>query len=182
LRIIFQIAAILMAIYIFIAISFDVPRPIASVIVPLNATGGLGNQMFRYAAGYALAKKTGSKLYIMISDRDGINKELTLSKFNIDENNIIYKNRLNRKLFKRTIVNEENFFDFYKKDNYHVLIIDDDFESDIFFKDVKADILKSFTPREIPDNIKALVEDVKKENSVCIHVRNANSGLECNRS
>lgn len=168
---ILKISIFLVAIYILIAVNFEVPRAIGSVVIPLTAGGGLGNQMFRYAAGYALAKKTGSKLYIIIREGKNHNRDIALSNFNIDKNNIVYKNKLNKKFFKSKKVSENNFFELYHKKNYQVLIIDDDFESEIFFKDVKNEILDIFIPNSKKYNIDDVVDEVSKSNSVCVHIR-----------
>ena len=89
-------------------IKFQAIDPVGSVVVPLKADGGLGNQMFRYAAGYALAKKTNSKLYILVErgakekdkdNNDPLKGNLMLGKFNIHKENIIYKNKINKKIF-----------------------------------------------------------------------------------
>ncbi len=66
----FGFSSLLLAMVIFMATYFEVPRPVGSVIVPLQSDGELGNQMFRYATGYALAQQTGSKLYVMVTRAD----------------------------------------------------------------------------------------------------------------
>jgi hypothetical protein len=168
-RIIFftSMALILSAIY------FEVPRPVGSVIVPLYAEGGLGNQMFRYAAGYALAKQTGSKLYVMVEDwkADKDKVRLALADFNIDKSAIIYKNKINKQFLNRVYINENNFFEVNQKQNYKTLVIHDDFESEIFFQDYKKDILSIFTPVIKTNKIQDTIDKVSKEDAVCVHVR-----------
>lgn len=173
---IFKVVFVSITIFILAFYYFDVPRPIGSVIVPIMAGGGLGNQMFRYAAGYALAKKTGSKLYVMIIGHFEkkiplIESNVELIKFNIDKNNIISKNKINRHFLKLKNVNDQNFFELSKKQNYQVLVINDDFESEIFFKDVKNDILKMFNVSIEDKELRNVINDVDKQNSVCVHVR-----------
>ena len=67
--------------------------------------------------------------------------------------------------------NEQNFFELSKKQNYQVLVINDDFESEIFFKDIKSDIVKMFNV-DIEDNkLKNVINEVNKQDSVGVHVR-----------
>ena len=78
-----------------------VPFPNGSVIVPRYA--GSGNQMFIYAAGYSLAKKTNSKLYVLVDEADtrdnglhSIDRNFVIHQLGIPKNSIIYKSKLNK--------------------------------------------------------------------------------------
>lgn len=123
-----------------LAVYLEVPVPLGTVIVPLNAEGGVGNQLFRYAAGYALAKKTNSKLYVIVKRGDGeknlqhpFDGKIAIAQFKVDPKSFQYKNRLNKAFAVKERVKEYNFFDLANKPNRKVLIIDDDFESEVFF-------------------------------------------------
>lgn len=86
------------------AIIYFSPFEKGSVVVEPNCR--LGNQMFQYAAAYALAKETNSKLYVIVSrKRDGkvppSTRDFPLEKFNIPQESIIYKDQIhNRSVFK----------------------------------------------------------------------------------
>ena len=49
--------------------------------------------------------------------------------------------------------------------------MDRGFFSDVFFKDVKDDILKFYTLNLNDENINSIIKEVSKENSVCMHIR-----------
>lgn len=194
------------------AIIFSFPFSKGSVIV--YPTGGLGNQMFQYSAAYTLAKKSNSKLYVVVSRKKAgkiitSGRNFPLGQFNIPQESIIYKDQINswfifkgikldwllskitnvsiknsltihlnqlnkilRLLLNIVEVNEGNFFDYTSKKNEQILYSNDNFESEIYFKDAKTDILKRFTHKNIEDkkilDVKMQVNDA---NSVCVHVR-----------
>ncbi|MEK6734099.1 MAG: alpha-1,2-fucosyltransferase [Pseudomonadota bacterium] len=84
------------------------PFPNNSVIVPRD--GGTGNQMFIYAAGYSLAKKTNSKLFVLIDEKDMQNnpynsqrRNFVFHKLNIPQESVIYQSKLN-KLFTKLYI------------------------------------------------------------------------------
>lgn len=161
-----------------LAIYLQVPVPLGSVIVTLNSQGGIGNQLFRYAAGYALAKKTNSRLYVIVKRGEGeenlkhpFDGDVAIAQFRVDPNSFQYKNKLNKAFAVKERVKEDNFFDLANKPNRKVLIIDDDFESDIFFKEYKSEILNIFTPRNDLQSLGLLLEELAEEASVCVHVR-----------
>lgn len=169
---------LLLIIGINLAAFLEIPSPIGTVIVPIQAGGGLGNQLFRYAAGYSLAQKTNSKLYIVVK-RGKEEEELThpfqgnlaIAQFRIDPKIFQYKNRLNKAFIYSEKVREYNFFELASKPNYKVLVIDDDFESEIFFKEYKQELLKILTPTKDFIQLKDLFNQLEEKNSVCIHVR-----------
>ena len=90
-----------------------------------------------------------------------------LGKFNIPQQNIIYKNKINKKLFNKKYVNEINFFKLSQQQNWRSLVINDDFESEIFFADFKANIIEMY---QLTQNGPDLAK-VERDNAVCVHVR-----------
>ena len=93
-----------------------------------------------------------------------INKSLTV--------HLSQLNEALKLLFNIVEINESNIFDYMSKKNEWILYNNDNFESEIYFKDVKSDILKIFTYKNIEDKkILDLITQVNNTNSVCVHVR-----------
>ncbi len=164
------------------AVFLDIPRPVGSVIVLINKKDGVGNFMFRFAAGYALAEKTDSKLYVMVNEKDipkrknekSMGADLFIENFKIDPKLVKTKNFFNSKYLKSTKVDEKNFFSLASHKNTQVLLVDGDFESDIFFKDYKSDIQNIFTPIYELSSLKEDLRKVSEPEVFCIHVRRGN--------
>ncbi len=155
--------------------------------------GGLGNQMFQYAAARRLAVVTQQplKLDLEFLDRGQLTENVTLrpydlSIFNIEENFITpeervqffnFGSRLKNKLF-GTFYN--NVYIKEKKQQFDESILylkgsrylDGHWMSERYFKDVESIIRKDFSFRnQISQSAKLLSSDIQKANSVCIHVR-----------
>lgn len=155
------------------------PFPIGSVVV--NVSEGLGNQMFRYAAAYSLAKKTKSRLYVIVSEDQKFGNNINvndrnheLHKFNIPEKEFLYRRSLRKVSFIDTYVTEDNFFEISKKRNFGVLILTrENFASEIFFQDYKEDILKLFTLKTdiILSKFQHIIDEVSKKSAICVHIR-----------
>ncbi len=164
------------------------------VIVRLG--NGLGNQLFTYAAAYSFARRNNAELYV--DDESGFLKhkyKYELNHFNISAP-IVEKNykflgffgRFKRNLLiKLSMLNKKTKFLIEKKDNQKLSTYDKDqlninfhkviyfegyFQSEKYYKAYINDILKEFTfKNEITNQKNSFVEDIKKSNSISIHLR-----------
>jgi hypothetical protein len=199
-KIILLMALILTALIISSLYLFKTYLPQASIILDTKGRGRTGNQLFQYSAAYSLAKQTNSKLYILVDHKEKPDNykmptdgEYALDGFNIPNENIIYKNKWNELYFKLLknkknkflkfikkrlriknpeYVFENNFFIKAKEPNNKTLIMTDWFESEIFFKDYKKEILDIFKFTKIDKTkLSSTKNMVSTENSVCIHIR-----------
>jgi len=121
----------------------------------IRLTGGLGNQLFQYAHGRALAEKRNTSLLLDISWYKGrIDRSYMLSHFNI-EAEIASKFRV--------IITE-----IFSSKNY----IYGDYQSERYFENIKDIIRKDFTLKnKISDKNKKILEKIQSTNSISIHLR-----------
>lgn len=163
-------------------------------MVIVYITGGLGNQLFQYAAGRALAVRQGSELKLDIS---GFEKyklhDYSLDAFNIIENlakaadvePLIEKKKkgVKRKIsfLKKmlssghgTHIKDDNAYEFkpyilnLKGDVY----LDGYWQSEKYFKDVQDIIRKDLTVKEkIDGKNKEVADEIKNSQSVSLHIR-----------
>jgi len=161
------------------------------VIVSLK--GGLGNQMFQYATGKAIASRNCQELFLDKShlERDNL-REYSLGCFSIEEKFVdertlekVHPKGSYRKKFKalqnkilpwyrRSIIREDcpdfeiEDFDQIKGNVY----LDGYWQSEMFFQDFAEDIRQDFTFKDNPNEInKKFIDRIRKENSVSIHIR-----------
>lgn len=136
-------------------------------MITVRLKGGLGNQMFQYALGRVLATKHNTDLFLDLNYFK--NKNFTPREYNLDQFNIkaqiIEKSKIPLLL--------KFFLPSIKKFNWNGNIyLDGYFQSEKYFKEYTEVIRKDFTLKNSPaQNIQILAEEIKKANSVCIHVR-----------
>jgi hypothetical protein len=162
-------------------------------MVITNILGGLGNQMFQYAAGKALAARTNQTLKLDITSFE----EYKLRNFDLDCFNINYevattlelaaykKNRYSilsrflNKLFPKNFFSNKKI---YREPFYH---FDPEFfkirnsvylfgywQTEKYFLDIKSEILKDFLLRSpISQSAQNVEADIIKANAVSLHVR-----------
>jgi hypothetical protein len=147
--------------------------------------GGLGNQMFQYAAGRALAKKLNTQLKLDTSWFKKISSGITQRDYELDcfkiqstfakQSDLLYFH-----LFKKLPFVAPNYFK-EKSVNYDDRIrsirkksvfLEGYWQSEKYFKDYKKTIRKDFTfICNLNIKGKELLKQIKKSNSVSIHVR-----------
>lgn len=154
-------------------------------------SGGLGNQMFQYAAGKSLAIRLNTQLKLDVSSfstyAGSTQRQFELNIFNIDEKTsgslacrLLIKshkwdNRL-KCLYKKIGVFTDGYairfcpeFDNIKNKK---AILFGYFQNPQYFKDVEHEIRKTFTfKRELKGQNLTLSEKIKNSNSVSIHIR-----------
>ncbi len=150
--------------------------------------GGLGNQMFQYAAAKALAlhNNTQTKLDISEYSTDQL-RNFDLSKLNVDISvateseikSLKANNSIDRVISRLTPLNKRRFYKepFFHFDNNffklgHNIYIQGYFQSEKYFNPIEKIIRKEYT---LKDSIKFKVEKLSHElqyvNSVSIHIR-----------
>jgi hypothetical protein len=162
-------------------------------MIIVNIIGGLGNQMFQYAVGKALAERNKQPLKLDITEFQNCNlRKYELTCFNIQaqiaskEEIYSYKyapfnrvNKLSRKLFKRDILKNTHYL---QEKHYH---FDSDilnskgnvyllgyWQSEKYFTDVKEIILKDFTFKQpLSSSAQKYEQNILSHNAVSIHIR-----------
>ncbi len=165
-------------------------------MVTIRIKGGLGNQLFQYAAGYSFAHRLNQELMLDISFfPQQTLRGYKLDKFKIDENqtvssvsigiNVLKGKYLNKALrtlkVDRIPAGEKTKYlletgayvmDFFFKDNPKNSYIDGYFQSERYFKDYRDELLRQFEPCYSPEQeyLEGL-QTVQSCNSVAVHVR-----------
>jgi len=165
-------------------------------MIIVKLIGGLGNQMFQYAAGKALSLERGTELLIDKSDLDKetngafTKRHYELGCFNITErfansNDLFpYKNigssrlkRLRDRYFP-WLVNKVSFYEsgnsFHR--NFFKLpantYLNGFWQSEKYFKKYETQIRNSFQIKDpLPDELKDVLQNIRTTTSVSLHVR-----------
>ena len=165
-------------------------------MITMRIKGGLGNQLFQYAAGYSFARRLDQKLQLDISffplqtlrgyklDKLMIDESVTISKTSTGIT-ILKEKYLNKvlrllKIAKIPAGSKTKFLletgsyvmDFFFKENPENAYLDGYFQSERYFRDYRADLLRQFTPSYEPEQeyLDAL-QQIRFCNSVAVHVR-----------
>ena len=166
-------------------------------MIVMRIKGGLGNQLFQYASSYALAKRLNQKLMFdpsFTANMTSRNYKLPLLRVDTDEVVCIDQLPPKIKLLKNLYINkacrvlnlpkhscgkfvyrletrdewQPDFFTMQEENLY----VDGYFQSEEYFKQHRAKLLKQIQPKYKPENeyLKTL-NDIQKCNSVAVHVR-----------
>lgn len=164
-------------------------------MIVVRLMGGLGNQLFQYAAGKALSVKRKVPLkmdttFFKAELRKNVTRrDLELHLFNVkteeatrEELDLFIQHSVFKKILKRLMPGlfskyyyaEEkkqtsvNDFSNYPSDTY----LDGYWQSEKYFKEIRQTILDEFTLKKaIPPACLPVIEQIKKSTSVSIHIR-----------
>lgn len=152
----------------------------------VRIVGGLGNQLFQYAIGRSCCELNHQKLYLDVDCNSGITqRNFELDKLNISNyQRVSYlcsnKYKFIRRIHKpNTRINSFSIFkygkeyeDFVYQDVSKNTYLDGYWQNELYFKNIKNILTSEFTHKEtFNGSIQALLNDIKKDNSVGVHVR-----------
>jgi len=166
--------------------------------IRVKLTGGLGNQMFQFAAGYSIAKKYNVKLSL---DLRRFNRRQDHNGFELQEVfDICSKvSFLNKTLsfksinFKEILNKFDTTFYNFKEPHFHYTanilnipkhsFLDGYWQSELYFRDYAIEIKKIFNFSDPLDKQNHLIaNDIKQNNSISIHIRRGDFLLKQNNN
>jgi len=154
--------------------------------------GGLGNQMFQYAVGKAVAIRKNDILKLDIDNfkNDSFGRVYKLHNFYIkDEIATNYEiKRLKgydgifRKVFNKLGLEIKRSSSYYNERNlmcfdegvfckYGDIYLDGFWQNEKYFKNIREELLKIFIPKNISDTAQKFLEQIQNGESVSIHIR-----------
>lgn len=166
-------------------------------MIIMRIKGGLGNQLFQYAAVYALSKRLGQEFsFDPCFTTNMTAREYRISQLCVDSDKIVSVDQLpiKVKILKNAYINkacrvmnlskckcrdylywletraewQPDFFTITSKNLY----IDGYFQSENYFKEYRSELLKQFKPKYVPeDEYLKVLKIIEKCNSVAVHVR-----------
>jgi len=160
-------------------------------VVITKLYGGLGNQMFQYAAGLALSEKLKSAYYLDLKWFEEIktNREVTqrvyeLNGFEIYPSKLsvieVIRNKLNPPLvFKERDLNYQPAFEHLEGD----VILDGYWQSHKYFQEYEETVVNAFRfPEEISKKNGEILDRISATNSVSIHIRRGDYNTKVGRN
>ncbi len=148
--------------------------------------GGIGNQLFQFATGYALSKRMGATL-LLDRNFEGYFRQEELSKIGIEETNWnVPSPMIDNKSKKNTysVITEKSFsFDSNVFNLNKSCYLYGYWQSPKYFKDYENDIRKTINFNNLKTNeIERALNEINKNTSVSVHLRrgdyNTNAGIE----
>ena len=166
--------------------------------IRVKLTGGLGNQMFQFAAGYSIAKKNNVKLSLDLKrftyrkDHNGFELQKVfdiLSKVDF-LNHPINFGSIN---FKEILNNIDITFHNFKEPHFHYTakildipkhsLLNGYWQSELYFEDYAQELRKIFSFSKQLDKKNSLIaNEINQNNSVSIHVRRGDYLLKINNN
>ncbi len=159
-------------------------------IIISNLIGGLGNQMFQYAAGLSMASQKNVQFKIDTFDFKNYKlHQYSLDKWNISapvatlpEVQLLKSKRLF--LFKNNVYKESSFnFDAGLFKQSPPVYIKGYWQSEKYFINIRGILLKEFSPKNpLSDFSQSILENIKKSSpSISLHIRRGDYLLEKNQ-
>ena len=164
--------------------------------IRVKLTGGLGNQMFQFAAGYSIAKKNNVKLSLDLrrfnrrQDHNGFELQKVFDIYSKVDflNNPVKFGLIN---FKEILNNIDITFHIFKEPHFHYTnkildipqhsILNGYWQSELYFEDYTQEIRKILSFSKQLDKKNSLISDeIDQNNSVSIHVRRGDFLLKKN--
>lgn len=148
-------------------------------MITINIKGGLGNQMFQYACGRALALKNKDNLSLARSERGAdIFRQFSLTNFNIKADSSAGQkasmfSKWKERLMQKITGNFHVGFDPNITKLTGTVYLDGYFQSELYFKDYEDFIRQDFTLKEPLSGNKAVLAEILKNDraAVSLHVR-----------
>lgn len=157
-------------------------------MIIIRIVGGLGNQLFQYAAARALAEKRGVELKLDVAGIAGDTfRKFDLAKFNIP---LAYASgeEIKKRKAGNTIQRVKQrllphaYKSFYKEPHFHFdpaffrlgkdVYLQGFFQSEKYFGSIQNQLRKDFDVSHlVNDSIKVLAAELKNETSISIHIR-----------
>tara|TARA_B100000795_G_scaffold209384_1_gene162937 strand:- start:85 stop:939 length:855 start_codon:yes stop_codon:yes gene_type:complete len=166
--------------------------------IRIKLTGGLGNQMFQFATGFATAKKNNVRLSL---DLSYINQRQLFNGFELEKVFDIYSkvSFLNKGLsfksinFKEILNKIDITFYNFKEPHFHYTsnildipkhsFLDGYWQSELYFKNYSKEIKKIFNfSNQLDKQNHLIANDISKNNSISIHIRRGDFLLKRNNN
>jgi hypothetical protein len=159
--------------------------------VAVRLVGGLGNQMFQYAAARSVAIRTGANLRLDLSwFGTDPNRTYALAPFQIQAETYGERSDTQRKssltaLLQRIkcyVIQGDQALPKYTEKSFRFdraletikapIYLEGYFQSEIYFKSISKNIVDEFSVRDIPrPQTQELLNEIKSSESICVHIR-----------
>ena len=157
--------------------------------VVVGLSGGLGNQMFQYAAGRSLAVRLGAPLALDLSWFGGqSDRKFALEPFHVEADQCSQCSSLSPRCqslisrFSRRWLTHILGVPVWREPHFHYsedfaalsspVFLDGYWQSEKYFKGIRSLLLREFALREpLPPACAKLLEQISECNAICIHVR-----------